>query len=100
MLASAKLNDAANGFTIEGNEYQAAYSSGTYDEVIVKLAVLGYLTEADGGNEPGWYTFNGMTEVDLPATYSKAGTSSVSSVKSVSTTVNHGYSVAKKLQAR
>ena len=100
MLASAKLNAAGNGFTIEGNEYQATYSGKTYDEVIVQLAVLGYLTEDEGQYEAGWYTFNNMTEVDLPATYSKAGGSSVSSVSAVSTPVLGKAPVANKLHSR
>ena len=99
MLASATLNAAKTGFTIEGNEYEAVYGGTPYDEVIVQLLVAGYLSVAEGEQEPGWYTFNGMSPVDLPAAYTKAGTSSVKNVPLVLSSENY-YSSVKNIQKR
>ena len=100
MLASAKLTDSGKGFTITGNEFQAVYSGKTYDIVIARLVVVAYLLQKEGDYDEGWYTLNGISDVVLPAAYSKAGTSSVSSVKSNSTSLNHRVSAGKKLHAR
>lgn len=99
MLASATLNAAKTAFTIEGNEYTAVYGGTPYDEVIVKLIVAGYLSENEGNNTAGWYTFNDMEPVDLPAAYTKAGTTSVKNTPLV-LAPKYGISSVKQLQTR
>ena len=99
MLASATLNAAKTAFTIEGNEYTAVYGGTSYDEVIVKLIVAGYLSEDEGNNTAGWYTFNDMEPVDLPAAYTKAGTTSVKNTPLV-LAPKYGISPIKQFQTR
>ena len=99
MLASATLNAAKTAFTIEGNEYTAVYGGTSYDEVIVQLIVAGYLSEDEGNNTAGWYTFNDMEPVDLPAAYTKAGTTSVKNTPLV-LAPKYGNSSIKQLQTR
>lgn len=96
MLASATLNAAKTAFTIEGNEYTAVYDGTPYDEVIVKLVVAGYLSEDEGNYTAGWYTFE---EVDLPAAYTKAGTTSVKNTPLV-LAPKYGISPIKQFQTR
>lgn len=99
MLASATLNAAKTAFTIEGNEYTAVYGGTPYDEVIVKLIVAGYLSEKEGDKDVGWYTFNNMEPVDLPAAYTKAGTTSVKNTPLV-LAPKYGISSIKQFQTR
>jgi hypothetical protein len=99
MLASATLNAAKTAFTIKGNEYTAVYNGTPYDEVIVKLVVAGYLSEKEGDKSVGWYSFNNMEPVDLPAAYIKAGTTSVKNTPLV-LAPKYGISSIKQFQTR
>jgi len=68
ILAYAK--QAKDGvLTIVGNEYDAVYEGKTYHEVIVSLSILGYLSKKEGTNDVGWYSFQDVTPMALPATF-------------------------------
>ena len=66
-LAFGQVKDGV--LTIVGNEYDAVYEGKTYHEVIVSLSILGYLSKKEGTNDVGWYSFQDVTPMALPATF-------------------------------
>ena len=76
ILAYALKNEAGDGFTIYGNEYDAVYSGTTYHEKIVSLSIFAYLSADEGNYQKGYYLLNGVTEMKLPCTFTKAAAQS------------------------
>lgn len=75
ILAYAHL--AKDGvLTIVGNEYVAVYDGTTYQEKIVSLSIFGYLSKDEGTQKKGWYSFEDITPISLPATFNASATSS------------------------
>jgi hypothetical protein len=65
--------DENGDLNIEGNEYEAEYDGVTYDEVIVNLSCYAYCLKDNGNYKAGKiYSFQDMTELTLPAVFSKA----------------------------
>lgn len=98
MLASATLSADGKSFQIKGNEYNATYQSGTYHEVIVALTLFAYLSQAEGDYDPGYYSFNNVTDITLPVTFTKSSASG-SSLKPASIGTAFQWSPAFRQQA-
>jgi len=78
LLATATLNAAGTSATVDGARFTATYSSGTFNEHIVKMEILAY----DETEDKFYYVSSDPVTIEMPIQMSKVGTSSLSTVHS------------------
>ena len=79
LLARGTLAASGTTATINGITYMAQNQDGSTSEAkVTVLTILDYQTEDGNGYEQGWYGLRAVTDLDLPATLTKASTSTLS----------------------
>lgn len=99
LLASATLSSDGKSFQIKGNEFDATYSGTKYHEVIVALTLFSYLSQDEGDYEAGYYSFNNVTDLELPISFTKSSASGTS-IKPAALNSTFQWSPAFREQAR
>ena len=83
LIARGSLSADGKTATIKGISYTAQYSDGSSADLTVQtLTILDYQVEDGNGYEKGWYGLKAVTDLDLPATLTKASSASTLSVAS------------------
>lgn len=83
LIARGALSADGKSATVTGVSYTAKYQDGSTADLTVKtLTILDYQTEDGNGYEKGWYGLSSVTDLDLPATLTKASSASTMSVAS------------------
>ncbi|MBR1576630.1 MAG: BACON domain-containing protein [Bacteroidales bacterium] len=77
LLATATLDAAGKSANLVGAEYDAVYGGTSYHERIVTIRLLAYDSAEDGF----YYASQNPVEIDLPATMTKASSSSVKAIR-------------------
>ncbi len=74
-LAYTELSNEGKTISIVGNEYDATYSGTEYHEVIVELRISMYADEDYENYKAGYFYGLGMDPLELPASFTKTGSS-------------------------